>query len=228
MASLERGEVVPGRREIHKEGPPQEPLLVHSPPDSHSKQRIRTISAVNEHLLAQLSLQEGVVPSSSLRAPPSSASAPTNNNSNPHHQHPHNNNNTLPPPVPGRPPLPSQSSRSRLMVAPPPSSDELQPVELVKSASMPHSYASTDSLELSPDNTHFHRHRHDDESDNNKNAGAGTAAGDADTQLMGIDLLDGAELSSPEQQHSDDSNGQPKPAAPPADKNKQNKTTIKI
>jgi len=94
-------------------------------------------------------------------------------------------------------------------------------VELVKSASMPHSYESMDSLELSPDNNHFHRHHHDDESDNNKNAGA-VGGGDADTQLMGIDLLDGAELSSPEQQHPDDSNGQPNPAVQPAAKNKNN------
>jgi hypothetical protein len=49
LASLERGEKIPGAIDLEKEGPPVEPEELPEP-----KCRVRTISGMNEHLLAQL------------------------------------------------------------------------------------------------------------------------------------------------------------------------------
>lgn len=176
-ASLARGEVVPGKREVEKEGPPQEPINSAPTPET-SKQRIRTISAVNEHLLAQLSLQEepSQPPLMKQQPPPQSSSTGNGHSSSP---------------IAGRPPLPSQRSRSNVFAAPAP-----QP-ELTKSSTMP-SYNSMDSLELSPE----------DNADSKRIV-------DTD-MLRGIDLLDSidaAGVSSPEQDFDNQKKKSPEKAA---------------
>ena len=94
LASLARGEVVPGRRELEQVGPPQEPLYNNRGDDG--KSRVRTLSAVNEHLLAQLSMQER-------------ATAPNNSNSNNRgHASQHHQLHSPSSPIQGRPPLPSR------------------------------------------------------------------------------------------------------------------------
>ena len=112
-------------------GPPKEPLALQIPT---KQQRIRTISAMDEHMLAQVDV-DGHTPSSK-------SITSSKQKARPHLP-------TNPPqsliPVPGRPPLPSQrQSASSIPVVSSP--DESQ--------NSHRQYDRWDSLELSPDNPH--------------------------------------------------------------------------
>lgn len=115
-------------------GPPKEPLALQVP---SKQQRIRTISAMDEHMLAQVDVE---------------AHAPQNGNN--HNARPR----PTPPPadndppqsmgLPGRPPLPSTRT-SLFSTVPSESSPEASSHSL-------NQYDRWDSLELSPDNTSVH------------------------------------------------------------------------
>ena len=183
LASLARGEVVPGRKELERVGPPQEPLYNNR--GDVGKSRVRTLSAVNEHWLAQLSMQERAT------------TAPNNNNSNNNNhqrghaaqQQQHHQLQSPSSPIQGRPPLPSRppQPQSKLTTTAPACSNNGSSNSQNGTSNgngsgngnhIP-SFHAMDSLELSPDPTESKK---------------GPAA-DTD-KLRGIDLLDHAELSS--------------------------------
>ena len=128
-------------------GPPEEPLALQVP---SKQQRIRTISAMDEHILAQVDV-EGHSPDNSFleqhqpkqhypkRAPPSVVSDPPQSLS-----------------MPGRPPLPSTRTPSS-----PADDAENSPADFVESSpegsnASRNQYDHWDSLELSPDNASSH------------------------------------------------------------------------
>lgn len=123
LSSLARGEIVPGMCNIEKQGPPQEPLY------DLPKPRIRTLSAVNEHLLAQMSQQQQKQDEMPQRLPQPAIYTSTSTS-----------------PIQGRPPLPSLRSTPKVT--------EVPKVQQNSTASVTRntpSYSSMDSLELSPE-----------------------------------------------------------------------------
>ena len=178
LASLARGEVVPGQRELEQVGPPLEPLYNRG--DDTTKPRVRTISAVNEHLLAQLSLQEGG----------NSKTSYATSQLHPHKllHHPQ----TPSSPIQGRPPLPSRPPQPPLKPSSTgsafTSNGSNKTGKNDNGKSLP-SFHSSDSLELSPEP-----------------AEPKGAVADTD-MLRGVDLLDHAEWpSSPESDHKTTTN----------------------
>jgi hypothetical protein len=98
-ASLARGEVIPNVPDpLPKEGPPQEPPTNANTVQSSSSLRVRTISGMNEHLLAELQAQSAFASTTTTTA--------SSRNSNNHHHHPAAAAFKTHPAEKGRPPLP--------------------------------------------------------------------------------------------------------------------------
>lgn len=121
-------------------GPPKEPLALQVP---SKQQRIRTISAMDEHMLAAVDVDRHSSPDNTFMAHPTNQRRPTKETSSPL------GNSDLPPSSshrPGRPPLPSSraplSSMAEVMSSPEESNTSR--------------YDQWDSLELSPDDLSAH------------------------------------------------------------------------
>jgi hypothetical protein len=188
VASLARGERIPRYSQLPKEGPPLEPLQSSKSQEAKSKKgssgggknsRVRTISGMNEHLLAQL--QQPLPLTRVASSPRGSVTAA----------------------VEGRPPLPRPPPSTLHNIGPyTPSGSTSSNVDAaggVATQKPKQLFQSTNdddnTLELSP------------EVDHNKRSAAVTDTDDA--ELQGEDLLDGAaaDLEISDDDDSDSNNG---------------------